>query len=145
MQRFMRGCIGRYLALNTAQKNKSATRIQQVIRGHTKVVWRKRTCYLTLKSNSVIQLQKVARGHLDRIFVQLKNNETNRIRLYMILLPRLQAHVRGIKARQIAMRLRILIVCSNRVQRAWCQYSLRIEARHAYNKKLLRIHTHAST
>ena len=145
LQRFMRGCIGRYLALNTAQKNKSATRIQQVIRGHTKVVWRKRTCYLTLKSNSVIQLQKVARGHLDRIFVQLKNNETNRIRLYMILLPRLQAYVRGIKARQIAMRLRILIVCSNRVQRAWCQYSLRIEARHAYNKKLLRIHTHAST
>lgn len=145
LQRFMRGCIGRWYALDIAQQHKSATKIQQVIRGHTKVVWRKRTCYVRLKSGCVIQLQKVARGHLDRIFVQLKNNESNRIRLYVVLLPRLQACVRGINARQIAMRRRTLIVSSNRVQRAWCQYSLRIEARHEYNKKLFRTHAHAST
>mmetsp|Transcript_31849 Transcript_31849/g.98385 ORF Transcript_31849/g.98385 Transcript_31849/m.98385 type:complete len:979 (-) Transcript_31849:198-3134(-) len=143
--RIARGQIGRRITSHLKQEFEGAIEIQRIARGYMRVMWQKRVYIARLKTRSLIQLQKVARGHLDRIFARLKRIETWRVRLHMILLPRLQACVRRAAAKNIVRNRSLMVTSSAKIQHAWRQSSLRNEAKRAYHLRLFHIKACATT
>jgi len=145
LQRVARGQLGRRLALRSRQRRDSAVEIQRIVRGYSQIAWLKRLNWANHQSVSLVKLQKMARGYLDRIFVRLKQDETTQVRLRMVLVPHLQACIRRKLGLRVAQERAIAIVNSVRIQQIWRHFVLCREAKWEFQQRLLRAHAYMAT
>ena len=144
LQRITRGHSGRCQAQGARRRRDNVIQIQRILRGHAQILWRRRLDYVKFELFSLVQLQKVARGYLDRIFVSLKQNEATRIRLRMILVPHLQACVRRKVAMRVTKERFVAITNSLKIQKIWRLCILCREAKWEFQQRLLYVRVQAA-